>query len=307
MGFFSSNYESSGAGIPKDEPKKKGIARFFQILFRKFWKIIQVNILYSCAFIPLIIALYAFFNMSNLKLCIAVVLICMAAFALIIGPATAAMMKILRNYTLEKHAFILTDFKKSFTDNYKKSLAVGIIDIVFIISISSAMYVYPNLAKTYDNKMIWIPFIISVSIAIVLIMMNFYAYLMIVATDISFKNVIKNSLALSFIAFKKNFLTLVISAAIILAFTVLIIFNLSFLMLLPFVPAAFIAFIVCFNSYPVIQKYVINPYYEERGEVNPELDEFSEDDEDDEPIFTDMGGKEKPIESKKTKKGKTIS
>ena len=107
-------------------------------------------------------------------------IICIVAFALIIGPATAAMMKILRNYTLEKHAFILTDFKKCFTENYKKSLAVGIIDIIMVISISAAIYVYPQLAKVYNNTMIWIPFIISISVAIVVTMMNFYAYLMII-------------------------------------------------------------------------------------------------------------------------------
>lgn len=58
-----------------------------------------------------------------------------------------------------------------------------------------------------------------------------------------------------------------------------IIWNLSFILLLPFVPAAIICFIICFNSYPVVQKYVINPYYEQRGEVNPEIGTADTDDE----------------------------
>ena len=63
-----------------------------------------------------------------------------------------------------------------------------------------------------------------------------------------------------------------------------------------------------FNSYPQIQKYVIDPYYEERGEVNPEYGVYSAEDEDD-ILFVDKGGEEAPIESKKTKqkKNKTIS
>ena len=59
--------------------------------------------------------------------------------------------------------------------------------------------------------------------------------------------------------------------------------------------------IACFNSYPVIQKYVIDPFYAEKGEINPEkADVFDEIDE--ETVFEDMGGKEKPIE--KRAKGK---
>ena len=55
----------------------------------------------------------------------------------------------------------------------------------------------------------------------------------------------------------------------------------------------------------MIQKYVINPYYTSIGKVNPEL--ITEDEDDEEPIFQDMGGKEKPIEKRKKGKGRRIS
>ena len=63
-----------------------------------------------------------------------------------------------------------------------------------------------------------------------------------------------------------------------------------------------------FNSYPQIQKYVIDPYYEERGEINPEYGYLSSEDSE-ETVFVDKGGEEAPIESKKSgkKKNKTIS
>lgn len=77
-----------------------------------------------------------------------------------------------------------------------------------------------------------------------------------------------------------------------------------FLLLIPFIPMAFLSFIACFNSYPVIQKFVINPYYTSIGEVNPEI---MNDSPDEEKIFEDMGGKEKPIEKRKKGKGKRIS
>ena len=64
-------------------------------------------------------------------------------------------------------------------------------------------------------------------------------------------------------------------------------------------------YVTCFNSYPVIQKYVINPYYTSIGEINPEL--IEEEPGEDEVIFEDRGGEEKPIEKRKKGKGKRIS
>ncbi len=313
MGIFGPDYESAGVGIPKNAPKKKGIVRFFEIFTRKFWKLIQVNILYFIFCTPLFLAAYAFFKVSNKTVAGMVIALCLVAFTAVIGPATAGIMKILRNYTLEKHSFILKDFKEAFTKNYKKAFAFGLIDIIITLSIGAAFYVYPQLSKSYDSQFIMIPFIISISIGLMLVMMNFYAFLMIVATDISFKNILKNSFALACVALKKNLLTLLISFLILLAFALLVIWNMSMILFIPFVPMSFIAFVVCFNSYPVIQKYVINPYYEQRGEVNPELGD--NDFEEDEVLFEDKGGSEKPIEKKKSrkkndkkaKKGKIIS
>ena len=132
-------------------------------------------------------------------------------------------------------------------------------------------------------------------------------YMMIVSTDLSMKNIVKNSLALTFLAPKQNILTMIIAVLIIFVFGLLTSINLQFLFLLPFMPATLIGFIVCYNCYPVIQKYVINPYYESRGEVNPELTKETEEEE---IVFEDMGGREAPIKADKKKgknKGKVIS
>ena len=298
--MFGNN--NTGVGIPKNAPKKKGILRFFEIFFRKFWKLIELNILYSLFFIPVVLALYAVIRVSSATVTTLMLAVCLIAFVLTIGPATSGMFKILRNFTVEKHAFILTDFKKSFTE---KSLAMGVIDILFFAIISTAMYVYVKMARETGNNLLLILFVICASMALIAVMMNFYTFLMIISTDVSFKNILKNSLVLSLVALKKNLLTLLITLLITGVFIVAIIWNLSFILLLPFVPAAIICFIICFNSYPVVQKYVINPYYEQRGEVNPEIGTADTDDE--EVIFEDKGGSEKPIEKSKGKKGKIIS
>ncbi len=310
MGIFGSDHESAGVGIPKNAPKKKGIFRFFELFIRKFWKLAQVNLLYSVFWLPLVLALYAFFKVSNQTVSLMMIVFCTLVFAVVIGPATAGITKILRNYTLEKHSFILTDFKDTFSKNFKNSMAIGLIDILVALSIGAAVNVYPQLAKTYGMG-VMLMFVVSVSIGLVVLMMNFYAFLMIVATDLSFKNIVKNSLAFACIALKKNLLTLLIVAIIVALFVVLYLINMSTIFILPFAPAAIIGFIICFNCYPVIQKYVINPYYEQKGMKNPELEEDTPSENQDDVLFEDKGGSEKPIEKRKnkknSKKGKIIS
>ena len=147
--------------------------------------------------------------------------------------------------------------------------------------------------------MFYVLFAITLSVALIVLIMNFYMFLMLVSTNLSLKNVVKNSLALSIVALKRNIVTLLIIAAFVAVYVLLLFYvNLKYsmilLFLLPFLPASWIGLAVVFQSYPVIQKYIINPYYEQRGEVNPELMPGSTAEE--ETVFEDMGGKEKPIE-----------
>lgn len=302
MGLFFS-YKKTGKGIEKNSPEKSRIVIFFEILLRKFWKILETNLLYSVFFIPLVIAYYAFYNVSSFNIKMAVILLCVIIFIIFFGPATSGVFKVMRNFAIEKHSFILTDFKKAFTDNYKKSLIMGIINLVVYFSVFAAIKVYPQLSETTGSQLVYIPLILSISLGIAVTMISFYSYLMIVATDLSLKNLLKNSVVLCCYAIKKNIISLVCTLLISAIFVVLTIINLYTVFAFPFVPAALIIFIICFNSYPVVQKYVINPYYEQRGEVNPELL-----DEEEETIFEDKGGSEEPvIQNKKNGKGKTIS
>lgn len=303
MGLFYS-YKKAGAGVEKNASKKRGIALYFEIFIRKFWKLLEVNLLYSVFFIPLIFAFYAFFFMTNVYLKMIVMTVSIIVFALVFGPATASVFKIMRNYSLEKNAFILTDFKRAFSENYKKSLAMGIINLVVFLSVYASIKVYPVMVSYYNSKLIYIPMILCISIGIAVIFISFYSYLLIVATDVSFKNVIRNSIILTIVAMKKNIISFIVTILISAAFVVLTIYNLYTLVALIFVPASIIMFTITFNSYPIIQKYVINPYYEQKGEKNPELDDVDEED----VVFEDMGGKEQPIDNTKSKsKKKRIS
>ncbi|MDE6781566.1 MAG: DUF624 domain-containing protein [Ruminococcus sp.] len=307
MSIFSNDFESRGAGIDLSAPRKKGIRLFFEIFFRKFWKLIEVNMLYFVFFIPvfLILASLAFIkNTAVSRVCAGISLI---LFVVCIGPATAGMTKVMRNFILEKHSFIVNDFFRAFRTNFKKASIVGFVDCLIILSVYASFIVYPMLVKQTGTMLMYIPMVITFSLAIVVAMMNYYIFLMMIATNLSFTSLVKNSFALAFVALKQNVISFIITAVTAVGMFFLY-WNLSFrplfLMLIPFVPAAFLNFTTCFISYPVIQKFVINPYYTSIGEVNPEL---IDDSPSEEKIFQDMGGKEKPIEKRRKSKGKRIS
>lgn len=300
------DYESAGVGISKNAPRKKGIRLFFDIFFRKFWKLIEINMLYSLFFVPLILGFASIIYLSdvNFTLSLAATGVCLLAFMITIGPATAGVMKIMRCYLIEKHTFIVRDFFRAFKRGFKKSAVIGFIDCVVVMSVFASLKVYPMMAVTYHAKLLYVPMTITLSLALVVMMMNYFIFLMLVATNLSLKNLVKNSFALAFISLKGNIITVL--TTLVTAFLMLLAYiylNPVFWILLPFFPAAFLMFVTAFNSYPVIQKYVINPYYTSIGEINPELTNDS----DEETVFEDMGGKEKPIEKRKKGKGKRIS
>lgn len=315
MGLFGS-YENAGVGIAKDAPKKKPFFRYWELVGRKFWKLIEVNMLLMASLIPLIGALFSVFFLINVNTALSLTLAaaCILIFILTFGPSIAGCTKIFRNYTLEKPLFIMDTFIKTFRSCFKQSCVMGIIDLLVTASVASGMYVYPKVISQINQGQIegsatlfYVMFIAGLSIAIAVLLMSFYAYLMIVSTDLSMKNILKNSLALSCIALKKNLLTLLIVVLVCGVFALLTyLFPYIMVFVLPFLPLSFVGFTIVFNCYPVIQKFVINPYYAQRGEVNPEMTYAQTGGEN---VFEDQGGKEKPVEAPKKpkKKGKVIS
>ena len=308
MGLFINDYESAGSGISKHAPKKTGLRLFLDILGRKFWQLAGLNLLYFLFFMPLFMTLTAIRYIPDASVTLFVILLLVLTFAILIGPATAGMTKVIRCYLIEKHTFVVRDFFRGFRSNFKKAAVIGFIDTIVFVSAFAAVNVYPALAVQMGTKLMYVPMIISYSFVIVVLMMNYYIYLMLVATSLSLKNLIKNSFALAFVSMKNNLITTLFMALILALLLPVMRFAMPlFMTLLPFYPAAFMALVICFRSYPIIQKYVINPYYESIGQINPELTGFEEETEDVETVFEDKGGEEKPIEKRKKGKGRRIS
>lgn len=289
MGLFS-NYDTPGRGVLKTPHEKKGFFKFWEIYGRHMWKLMELNLLYFLFCLPsfaaVILGLMTF-NPLWLVFCIP---------GIIIGPATAAMTRVTRNFSQERPAFVMHDFFKSFKLNLKQGLIMGLIDNLFVVWLIVGIPIYKSLAER--DSMMYIPFVISLACALMFVMMHFYIYQMMCSTNLTMVQILKNSLFLVNLSIKQTIYTL-LSTIIVLMLVYLFMPYTYFL--IPFFPMTFITFVACFNCYPVIRKHVIMPYYEQRGELDPETAAAMSDP--DEALFVDKAAEETPVKAaKKVKK-----
>ncbi len=285
-GFFGiGDYSRAGAGIAKNQNKGR-LKLFFEILETRIWKLFWLNLIYVLVCIPIVT----------------------------IGPATAGLFRVVKNYSIDKHAFVWQDFKQGFKENFFKAFVLGIIDIIAYTGIGCGIVMYTGaMAQSSDSRSFFFLLLLAATLSagLTFTIMNYYMYLMMVSTNLTMTQIVSNSLKFAFMAPKQNFTAVLCNIGLpILIFTpIVLVEKLQPLLtiIFPFAPIAIIAFVVSFCCYPVIQKFVIDPYYEERGEKNPERI-YDEPADDEEVLFEDMGGKEKPVIPKENKgKGKVIS
>lgn len=258
MGLFYNN-DVAGAGVSKNRPKKKAFFRYWELFGNKFWTFFKINLVYFLFCVPLVT----------------------------FGPATAAMTALMRNIYLERPQFIFHDFFSEFKKNFKQSFFIGLADIC-VIGIAGLTFRSYTLRPDMElgEK---IPYMLGIAAQVLFVMMNFYIYPQIVALNLKMSGILKNSLILVFVNLGGELVTLGLFAgyAVLLMY-----FNIYALMLMPLVPLAWLGFTSVFCCYPSIQKFIINPYYEQRGEQNPEQSEGDESG----AVFEDMGGSEKPLD-----------
>lgn len=288
------NYNNSGKGIAKNAPKKKPFFKFWEQFASKFWKLFTVNIMYF-TFSGLILVLAAFMLMGETGN--SYFLLLGIPTVVLFGPATAATMQLMRKFTLEKPIFLFDEFKKAFKNNFRQALAVGIFDILFFTVFIYGVNYYIQALELDPSAGNFAFVLITVAIAVYVFMAHFYIYLEIVSLTLPLGKIIKNSLLLTVMGIKVNIINFIVSGIFI---ALIIMFFPYSTLVLPFLPFSWMMFLYAFNCYPVIQKYIVNPYYESRGMRNPE---FPEETEEEERIFTDRGGSEPEIRKKSQAKG----
>lgn len=270
MGLFYNN-NVAGRGVSKRR-KKKPFFRFWELFFDKFWTFFTLNLIYIVACLPVVT----------------------------FGPATAALTAMMRNVYLERPQFIWHDFWSEFKKNFKQSIVIGLVDLA---AVAVALLSYRQYLSTEEmTSSLRLMFIGSFAAQTIFLLMNFYIYPQIAALEMKLGQILKNSVILVFANLPGE---LIVLAFLVGFASLLMFFTLPAVFFLPFIPGAWMIFLSVFCCYPAIQKLIINPYYEQIGEPNPEIPEWELEDSEaknGESVFADQGGNEAPISLREEKK-----
>ncbi len=272
-GFFGLfNYAKPGKGVSKDAPEKKRFFLFFELYFRKFWKLLLLNFMYAVITFPFVsafviwvfsafgvdAALFAddmtmyLFTMTLFGLPYNLGYILVALSALLLGPATAAATYIWRQFARQEHSWVWGDFWERLRSNFKQGLAIGIVDILVWVS----FVLYMSLKITGSSALAQYLLVfryVAIIIFAVYTVMRFYIYLIMVTFDMSIIAILRNAWIFSVLGVVRNLCTIFFSA-LVLAATLFI--PIPLMLTLTY---SLIGFITTFNAYPVVEKYMLKP------------------------------------------------
>ncbi|MCI8624206.1 MAG: DUF624 domain-containing protein [Provencibacterium sp.] len=271
MGLFGNSYAKEGPGVDKNAPQKKRFFLFWDLYFRKFWKLVQVNLLYVIFWIPAAVGVY-YLVFGGLNL---VSLLLILLSVVLGGPANAGMTYVLRNFAREEHAFVFSDFRDKFKENFKQAAIYNVLyTAVMALIVIAAWFYFRNVPQ---NKFFYLPLILSLACFLVVNFMNFYMYTMIVTFRMGLRQMLKNAFIFSVLGIVTNIVTFLFTGAIVVLMVLFFPLTLLFVAL---IACSTVCFIATFNAYPRIEKYMIAPQ-------QPHDEDEDEDGEEEERIFSD--------------------
>lgn len=242
MGLF--NFNKDGKGVSKTDKETPAIVLFFSRYFRNFWRIVCLNLLYIFACAPIIT----------------------------IGPATAGLTYVLRNYSRGRPVDMFSDFFSKAKEHFWKSLLIFFIDVLFVIITISSYFLWTDSNLEIDSTFRTIGIAIVIIISLFFICTNFYIFPMLVSFELPLKKIIRNSIILGMYKWGPNLLMLIFNISVIIMCIMLWPSSLSVIILLPFSTCCFFNNFVIF---PILMKHVALP---EEETNNPK---------DDDPVFSD--------------------
>lgn len=297
-GFFGLfDFTKPGKGIEKDAPEKHPFFLFFELVWRKFGRLILLNLMYFVAVLPMLAAFYyVYYNillgmLSNTGADLSqmgpnflpgmifevssmlpdvVKYLLLAASVFFYGPVTCGLTFMLRNFARQQHAWN-SDFFDKIKQNFKQGLVLGLMDVAIICLFFFNVTIRPASGSS-ASSIITVAQYVSVGLLIIYLFMRNYLFIMAVTFDIKVRQIFKNAWIFAVIGLWRNALVLVVNA-LIMFFTLL--FSLAELALVPLLLFSLTGFVSVFTCYPVIKKHMIDPQTkasEEKGAL-PEVEE----------------------------------
>lgn len=171
---------------------------------------------------------------------------------------------ILRSMVRGEPVFLISDYFYAVKRNLKQGLLMGILDCAALFLLVFDFMYFSGMPSSF-----WIDlcYFAIIAIAILYFFMRFYIYLLMVTFDLSIKKILKNALIFTVLGIKRNlmgFLGIVLVTAIqVVLFAAFAMTPLSIaipLILTLLYYIAVNAFTAAYAAYPVIDRYMIEPY-----------------------------------------------
>ena len=279
-GFFGLfDFTKPGKGVPKDTPEKRSFFLFFELLWRRLWQLILLNLIYFIILAPLLTAVYFFLynfifanlqqagtNLSDLTIPLLPGLLLdaaraipavlryalLAASIILYGPASCGMAYMLRNFVRRQHTWT-SEFFTKLKQNFKQGLALGLLDI-FLLGL--LVFNIAAIAGSSPGLLIVVRYM-SMALLFFYLLMRHYFYLMSVTFELKLGQLLKNALIFTGAGFWRNILALGVNAA--LFFVAIFLSSPVELLAVPVLLFSLTGFVAVFICFPVVKKYMLDP------------------------------------------------
>ncbi len=203
------------------------------------------------------------------------------------GIVNLSMMYVMRNVVKGDPTMMFHDIKYAIKRNWKQGMLLGILDLLFIGMIAYDLLIF------YVNSFVTLySFLFGVMLIIAMIycMMRNYMYLMLTTFDLSLWKIIKNAFIFAILGFKRNIVAFLAGLAIwVLDYFIMITFLPVGILLPVMFLVSLTTFMGVYAAYPKIKEIMIDPYYVSDNVGARRRDDPTEEEPEEEPIFTDRG------------------
>ncbi len=267
-----SNLDKMGKGIKKETRQKRDFAQFFSVMFYHFGTLLKCGI-------------YAFI---------------ISLPFLSYGLAETGLCRITRSVCRDKHSFGISDMNETIKKNFKQSLIISFIDFIILAFLSFDFYIANFILS--GKVTIAITFAVAIVGFVLFSFSRFYRQMLMITFNKKVGQIYRDSFALAIVGFKRNIvagivLTLMYGLAFLIAWYAGTIGFIIVVLLYIFFFRWFRSLLIQFTVFPVIKKYLFDPYYEKHPDEDLEkrynlglitADEYFGTDEDEEKINWDI-------------------
>jgi len=222
------DFTKEGKGVGKEEKSAPALILFFRRFGQHFWQIIVLNILYLFACAPIVT----------------------------IGPATAGLTYVMRNFSQNKPVEMFKDFFAKAKEHFLKGIIIEVVDAVILALAFLAFHMWTDASIDLPSWLRTVAVFFIAWIFYIFVCANFYIFPMMVSFDLKLKPLIRNCIILGMYKFGSNILMIIVNLAVIAACFITWPSSLAIILTLPFAACNF------FNNsviFPILVKHVATP------------------------------------------------